>query len=76
MVMMWILWASMAFAGAMLVYWVTMRVRRRRKFEANRAEIERIAGFYGIPEDAAFHLVGRPPEEIARLAHEISHSYR
>lgn len=72
MATMWILWAACAFAGAALVFWIWTQVRRRRKFAANREEIHRIAGHYGISLDDAFELIDLPPDELADRAHRIA----
>lgn len=72
MAMMWVLWGSMAFATAMLAFVVWKQIQRRRKFEANRDEIHRIAGHYGISLDDAFELIDLPPDEIADRAHKIA----
>ena len=67
--MMWVLWASVAFATGMLVFVVGTRLRRRRRFEANRAEIEQISAEHGISLDDAYDLLGMPPELQASHAH-------
>ena len=72
MAMMWLLWASMAFAAGGLAFFAWTRVQRRRKFDANRDEIHRIAGPYGISLDDAFELIDLPPDEIADRAHRIA----